>query len=630
MCGIAGVAKKEAGQLSGETVLNSLRHRGPDGTGVYRSEHLILLHTRLAIQDLSAAAAQPMRDATQRYVLCYNGEIYNHDSLRKLLPGVRFQSHSDTETLLQLLIHFGTDIMEKLNGIFAFAFYDSQANTLMLGRDHFGVKPLYYCVSKDELSFSSELKSLRLLNPERRFTLNHNALLQSLQLQYNLPEQTGFNEVRRLEAGTALVFDLNDHYAERQHKKSTSYINGCYEQYSEADWVSRLELQLYQAIERQLLSDKEIAFFLSGGIDSSLLVAMASRITQSPLHTYTIRTAEAFRKEGFSEDYHFAKLVAEAGGHDLCVLNANNRLFETLDETILHLEELQADPAAIFTSHIAAAARSRGHEVMIGGAGADDLFSGYRRHAALHYFQKTDHIPLALVIALKRLSYLLPGVHRRRAEKLLSLAASPAAQRMTASFLWAGPAQVLPLFSTNFRASLTEDCVEKYFSDTLSGLPDDVSRLDQMLHLEQKIFLPHNLNYLDKMGMAHGVEIRVPYLDNELARFAATIPPELKMKGTETKYLLRKIARKYLPDAVIDRPKTGFGAPLREWLQQDPAFRTQLRERIQSLVTHYPEYFDGYAIQQLYEASISKQTDGAYTLFALACIESWLRQFTTN
>lgn len=630
MCGIAGLAGKDAGQFPTDTALNSLRHRGPDGNGIYRSECLTLLHTRLAIQDLSTAAAQPMQDPEGRYVLCYNGEIYNHLSLRALLPQLSFRGHSDTETLLQLLIHFGAEVVEKLNGIFAFAFYDSKANTLLLARDHFGVKPLYYCLSENSLSFASELKTLRLLIPNIQCTLNPDALFQSLQLQYNLPEQTGFKEIHRLKPGTTALFDLNRQQASVQMKPSTPYIKSEYLQYTEEEWIHRLAQELYRAVERQLLSEKEISFFLSGGIDSSLLVAIASDITQSPLHTYTIRTGNAFTKEGFSEDFHFAKAVATAGGHYLHTLEADNRLLETLDETILKLEELQADPAAFFTGHIAAAARRQGHEVMIGGAGADDLFSGYRRHAALHYFKKTDRVPRFVPGMLSKLSTLLPGAGGRRAVKLLSLAARAPEQRRIQSFRWAGPERVLPLFSEGFREQLTEHCVEAYFSQTLSDLPEGVSELDRILHLEQKIFLPHNLNYLDKMGMAQGVEIRVPYIDNELARFAASIPPELKMKGTETKYLLRKVARKYLPDAVIDRPKTGFGAPLREWLQHDPVFRTQLQDRISTLISHYPEYFNGKAIQELFRASIRKQTDGVYTLFALACIESWLRQFTTN
>lgn len=630
MCGIAGLAKKGAGKMHTEEVLARMRHRGPDGTGIYQREDIILLHTRLAIQDLSAAAAQPMLDAHQRYVLCYNGEIYNHLELRNLLPKISFRTHSDTETLLQLLIHQGPGCIDKLNGIFAFAFYDTQSQTLLLARDRFGVKPLYYTCSDTGISFASEIKTLRELNTETTFSLNPDALLQSLLLQHHLPEQTAFKEVHKLAAGTAILYDLQNKKQISPLYTTSSFIDGHYDQHTEADWIIHLEQELYAAVKRQLLSDKEIAFFLSGGIDSSLLVAIAAKIRKSPLHTYTMRTGKAFAREGFTEDWGFASSFAKAAGHHLHVLDAQGNLLDSLDDTICTLEEIQADPAAMFVGHIAAEARNRGHEVLMGGAGADDIFSGYRRHIAMTHLHTIDHIPAWILQLAKWGSRHLPGATSRRIHKFAEWASRSKEDRMTHAFLWTNTEDVLTLFRDDFRECIDFACVQNYFNQSLNSLGPGVAPLDQLLHLEQQSFLAHNLNYLDKMGMAHGVEIRVPYLDHSLARFAASIPPHLKIKGRKTKYLLRKVAEKQLPDSIIRRSKTGFGAPLREWLQHDVQFQQQLAERLSALSSTHPEIFNPKAIERLYAQSRRKEKDGVYTLFALTCIESWLRQFMTN
>lgn len=630
MCGIAGIAGSGVHQVNITSVLKGMRHRGPDGEGSYRDERLVLLHSRLAIQDLSEASAQPMCSPDGRYVLCYNGEVYNHLELRKLIPDVQFRTISDTETLLHLLIRFGTSVPEKLNGIFAFAFYDSGQQTLLLARDHFGVKPLYYTISNAGLCFASEIKTLLQLREQNTFSLNPNALFHCLQLQYNLPEETGFKEIQRLGAGVTHQYQLADQIKLIATVASKPYPSTSLETLPEKEWEKVLDQALMGAVERQLLSEKEVSFFLSGGIDSTLLVAMAAKIKSGPLHTYTIRTGDAFSKEGFAQDFNFAASFAQARGHHLQILDARSDLMDSLDEMIFHLEELQADPAALFVGNIAAHARKQGHEVLIGGTGADDLFSGYRRHQALHYYKITERIPRALIKIAENTARFLPEAAARRSAKFFEMAGLNKTERMLRSFQWINAEAALSLLHPDLRAQLTSNSIQGYFENCLTELATNADDLSKLLHLEQRVFLSHNLNYLDKMGMAHGVEIRVPYLDNALAALVAGIPANLKMNGAHTKYLLRKVAAKYLPQSIINRSKTGFGAPIRHWLHHDPLFREKLNNRLEQLCISHPELFDKKEITKLYQQTLSKQTDGTYTLFALASTESWLRQFTAS
>lgn len=630
MCGIAGIAGAVQISVRPEHILQCMRHRGPDGSGIYQTETLMLFHTRLAIQDLSEDAAQPMISPDGRYALCYNGEIYNHAALRLELPATTFRTTSDTETLLYLLAHEGLDAIEKLNGIFAFAFYDKQEQTLILARDHFGVKPLYYTTENGVLRFASELKTLLELGSKQGYRLNSDALLQCLQLQYNLPGDSGFKQIKRLDAGTAIQFDLKKEITERTRKKSLSYINGDYLELSPADWESKLEATLIEVVERQLLSDKEVAYFLSGGIDSGLIVSLASKIREKSLHTYCIETGSEFSAEGFSSDAKYAKILAAAQGHHLTLIPAASNILDSLDAIMLSLEELQADPAALFVGQIAAHARSQGHQVMMSGTGADDIFSGYRRHQAIYYARIAAKTPAFLLRTFDASRRFLPQSAQRRATKLLSLAARNEEQRIRAAFYWCEKNTALSYFHPDLQQQFCANAIEKYFDERLAEIPETIDSLDKMLHLEQGAFLAHNLNYTDKMGMAHGVEIRVPYLDKDLAKLAAKIPPHLKMKGTSTKYLLRKVAEKHLPQAIINRPKSGFGAPLRSWLRQQPQFRNEMRNRLEALCQTHPELFAKKAIDQLFADTVAQKTDGVYTLYALVCIESWLRQFIAN
>ncbi|MDI9319872.1 MAG: asparagine synthase (glutamine-hydrolyzing) [Phycisphaerales bacterium] len=631
MCGIIGIVSSKAVEHSMQSALNLLHHRGPDGNGIYRDAPIILGQVRLAIQDLSENGHQPMISADANYVIIYNGEIYNHSEIRKqlILKGVQFNSSSDTETLLCGYIHYGEEILQKINGIFAFAIYDKVKRTLFAARDPFGVKPFYYYKDERQFIFGSEIKSLMSLGANR-IQYNIEAQFETLMLQWQMDEHTGFEEIKKLLPGHCLsiyIDDLNSIHIKKWYKAN---FNGIYAQHSEKDWIALLEIELIAAVKRQLLSDKPIAYFLSGGLDSSLLVAIAKSIDPNKVQqTFCIDAGKKFIQEGFSDDLPYAQIVAEHLQVDLEVIEAQSNFLASFDERIFELEEAQADIAPIFVRQIAKAAQSKGFNVLIGGVGGDDVCSGYRRHQAIANEYLIEKTPRLLRTLLKKgADYLPQNNQTRRIKKVAKSIDLNQRARLYQYFFWANKADILDLFNDTAKVALDCNCIEHHFDKYLAEIPNESSALNQMLHLEQNSFLPcHNLNYTDKMGMAASVEIRVPYLDLDFVKFAASIPPELKMKGMTTKYLLKKVAEKYLPNEVIYRPKTGFGAPIRTWMQEENNFQNEVWKRLSNLKIVAKNIYKQAAIEALFQDTIQKKKDGSYTLLALLAIESWMRQF---
>lgn len=631
MCSIAGIIGGSINEITLRKALETMTHRGPDSNGIFSEKNITLLHTRLSIQDLSESANQPFFSADQRYCIIFNGEIYNHLEIRNKLAlnGQKFQSQSDTETLLYGYIYFGKAILDMLNGIFSFAIYDKVKKQFFAARDCFGVKPFYYYSGQDIFSFASEIKTLlQLSNIEK--TINPNALLQTLLLQWQLGEDTGFLKVKKLLPGHYVELNVDDAKNFRTEKWAKEKLTGTYDAGTEEEWISKLDAALNNAVRRQLLSDKPIAYFLSGGLDSSLLLAITHKIApEKTLKAFTIDAGKDFSKEGFSEDLPYAKMVAKHLDIELEIIDASIDFLKDFDAMIYHLDEAQADIAPMFVQQISKVAKREGYDVLIGGVGGDDIFSGYRRHHALAYEKKIKAIPLFLRKALHQFSTFLPENNKtRRLLKLSKSLEQSSLQRMFSYYFWNDKETIQALFTKEYRDKIDTNNIEDFFSTLLSELPEETNALNQILHLEQKSFLPnHNLNYTDKMGMAEGVEIRVPFLDNELVALAAKIPPELKMKGTTTKYLLKKVAEKYLSKEVIYRSKTGFGAPIRSWMQEDKIFQNAVWERLNRPSFIGRNIFDHQAIEQLFQDTIHKKRDNSYTLLSLLAIESWFRQF---
>lgn len=633
MCGILAVIQNPELQTEAlSAALGSMKHRGPDNTGTFSDAEIFLGYHRLAVQDISPRGNQPMQNADGRFVLVYNGEIYNHLALRKDLEkkGAQFHSASDTETLLQGFCMYGEAILPKLNGIFAFAIYDRKEHTLFAARDPIGVKPLYYYRRGNHFACASEIKSFLYL-PDFDDSIDHCALVNYLNFLWSPGERTPFLHVHKLLPGYFLKISTKLPETSWQLRKySGNIFSGAREYYPQNTWIETVDRKISEAVGRQMLSDIPVGFFLSGGIDSSLLVAAARKSDPGRRITcFTIRGTKETEKEGFGDDFQYAGEVAKYLGVDLQAVEGGTDILADFDTMIWHLDEPQADIAPLYVYKISQAAAAGGMHVLIGGVGGDDIFSGYRRHQALQFDKFLQYMPgfalqaLAGMMRTKGMS----NPTLRRLNKLLKRKNSDRLNRLIGYYEWFPVLHHAHIFTPDMQQKIAGFDPDRYFYDLLSDVEDEDSLLNKMLYLELKTFLPdHNLNYTDKMGMAHGVEIRVPYLDLELVQLCARMPPQFKLRGSKTKYALRRIAEQRLPASVVHRKKTGFGPPLRQWLLHE--MNSMAQDRLNMAMDRKDSIFDPSAIRALWDNTQAGRIDGSYTLLSIMAIDSWMRQFT--
>lgn len=624
MCGIVGGLGKNSWPMA--EMIGAIAHRGPDRQSSFTEDSVFLGHARLSILDLSEQGNQPMVSEDGRYVIIFNGEIYNHLELRIELKSQEYHSTSDTETILVAYQQWGLDFLPRLNGIFALAIYDRIDKTVLLARDRFGVKPLYISESESQVVFASEIKAM--LPVIEDCGVDEKAIFNYLTFLWSPGNQTPIQQVNKLLPGHCVKYSLEKGKLKREEKKfyQIPFI-GKYFNSTEKELIDACENKLVQAVERQLLSDVPVGFFLSGGLDSSLLVAIAKRLRPAQqLDCFTIDTGDEISAEGFVPDLNYAKQVAQTLDVRLHIVKADIDIVRDFDGMIWHLDEPQADAAPLNVSNICKVALKNGFKVLIGGTAGDDVFSGYRRHQALLLEKYLQWIPpflgrsfLALPLDQKQPLF-------RRLTKVLKESSLPQRDRLANYFRWLPHEVVNGLFTEQQQLELVGYQPTRYLFDRLKDIPDETSWLNKMLYWEMTSFLPdHNLNYTDKMAMAHGVEVRVPYLDNELVEFACQIPPHLKMKGRETKYILKKVAERYLPKEVIYRPKTGFGAPVRKWITSD--MKQMIAERLSSPRLKEINLFNPEAVQRLISENERGEIDASYSIWCLLAIESWFRQF---
>lgn len=630
MCGIYGIVsnKKQNGLAS----LATMAHRGPDDCGFFETKGLFLGQQRLAIQDLSVNGHQPMFSEDGRYVLIFNGEIYNHWEIRKALQTTHiFNSSSDTETLLYAYIEQKEALFNQLNGIFSFAIFDHLTEELVIVRDPLGVKPLYFYQDGDCFAFASELKAFTKI-PSFAKSLDYEGMLNYLHFLYSPAEKTPLKHVKKLLAGHYIKLNVGDYLDKKTSVQPICYYDipftGVYSTKSEEALIDELDELLFRAVQRQLLSDVPIAFFLSGGLDSSAVVAMAKRaLPNQTLTCFTMDTGST-QPEGFEDDLHYAQRVAQHLGVTLHIVEGQASEMQDFDTMIYHLDEPQADVAPLHLFEISKVAKQQGISVLLGGTGGDDLFSGYRRHQALAYEPYIQATPLWVRQGLQKIGTLLPSQHSffRRLQKVFKKIDRSPLERMQGYYQWLDLAEAKALFTEKIQKELANYHPNEDWIKALAGIEQEANPLNQMLYWELHYFLAdHNLNYTDKMGMAAGVEIRVPFLDKELVAFSTKIPPELKLKGTTTKYLLRKVMERYLPKEVIYRSKTGFGGSIRslDW-------QRFLQKRLSTVSLATIGIFDEKKVQELITKNQQGKIDATYPILALIAILSWYKQFTAS
>lgn len=629
MCGIGGFQGDFAPGLL-DLMNDIMEHRGPDNCGIYHDPEAStgLSHRRLSIIDLSKAGSQPMEDVTKTCLITFNGEIYNYLELRHglVLDGFEFRSKSDTETLLNLYLRDGYDMLRKLNGIFSFAIFDTRDSTLFLVRDGFGVKPLYFSSTPKGFLFASEIKAL-LLEPSVSRDLNHKSLHYHLTYLWSPAPATMLENVHKLEPGSALLVK-NGVVARKWTFYRIPTSKGS-ERISVNQAAYQVRQSLETAVKRQMVADVPVGAFLSGGLDSSAISAFARYYVSGSqrLQCFTIN-APGYCDEGFVDDLPYARKVAKLLGVDLHVIDICSDVVNDLERMIYSLDEPTADLAAINVLYIASLARAQGIKVLLSGAGGDDVFSGYRRHQALCVHKYWDAVPVGIRRLVENVvantSFQSPVI--RRLKKFLGPGFLTGDFRTASHFKWIDSETETGLYSEWIRTSIGNEPFPDPLMLSLSELEPEIPDLHRMLYLDQKHFLiDHNLNYTDKMSMAVGVETRVPFLDPDLVSLAAKLPPSMKQHGLTGKFVLKKALSGLLPPEIINRPKTGFGVPLRRWIKHD------LSELINDCLSYDSikkrGLFDPVGVTNLLELNRSGQVDGSYTILALICIEVWCRIF---
>lgn len=628
MCGIVGYSGRfTRGRL--EEALERISHRGPDDSGVFIEEarSVGLGHTRLSILDLSPFGHQPMLSDDGTVALVFNGEIYNFRELRAELEaaGHRFRGHSDTEVLLRLYLAEGEAMLPRLNGIFAFALWDGRKGALLVARDALGVKPLYYTAGGGKFAFASEIKALATLQPIEG-ELDHDAINRYLTFLWCPGEGTPVKSIRKLGPGEAAWIrdgKIDTHFIWYQlptFRRSQGMV-------APDKVVAGTVRYLRQAVHRQMVADVPVGAFLSGGLDSSSVVAFARELNPD-IHCFTIELAGG-QDAGVTDDLPYAREVAAHLKVPLEVVRVDAaRMAQDLEDMVVMLDEPLADPAPLNVLYISRLAKENGIKVLLSGAGGDDLFTGYRRHRAAQIDRYWSWLPASVRNSLERTTQNLDQQQPllRRLSKMCSGAALEGDARLVNYFRWIRRADLESVYTQAFRAALGEASVEAPMLDFLRGLRPSVTPLERMLTLEQRFFLAdHNLTYTDKMSMAVGVEARVPFLDLDLLDFADRIPMEYKQRGGEGKWVLKKAMEPFLPRQVIYRPKSGFGVPLRRWM------RFELRELLGDLLSEASlrrrGLFDPVAVQRLIAANDKGEKDVSYMLLSLLCIEIWCRKF---
>jgi len=648
MCGISGVVN--CGDRETLTRMTEVQaHRGPDDSGLWEKKfpdgtYVGLGSRRLAILDLSPLGHMPMSNEERTIWITYNGEIYNFPELRREfeLKGHRFISHTDTEVLLHLYEQEGPDCVKRLNGMFAFAICDLRSGTptLFMARDHFGVKPFYYFHEGERFALASEIKAL-LQVPGIEAELDPASLHQYLTFLWVPDPKTMFRRIFKLPAG---------HYAilRNGELKVTQYWDLTFppacQTYtrSEADLTADVRWRFRRSVEAQMVSDVPIGAFLSAGLDSSSIVAMmcgaATRgaTVRQPVRTYTITFPRKYRVgETTLDDPEVATRLARQLGCENQRIVVEPDVMELLPRLVWHMDEPTADPAIIPAYLVCREARKQA-TVLLSGVGGDELFAGYRKHVAHYWAQAYAKTPSVVRGLAEAALAALPSLRGtpvkgwlRLLKKMARSAALPPVERFLANATYLDKAQKSSLYTADFAARVSDsDPAVRHHAAFARVRESDF--LNQMLYLDTKIFMTSlNLTYNDKMSMAASVEVRVPFLDRELAEFVAwNVPPALKLKGflnPTTKHIFRESMRTILPREVLKQRKAGFGAPVDYWLAHD------LKEMVDDLLcaerVRGRGLFRTEAVQRFLDEHRSGRRDWSMQLWQFLTLELWMQIF---
>lgn len=573
MCGIAG--KTDWNNTSSD-ILETVRsmnekiyHRGPDNEGLLKLDGITLGHRRLSIIDLSEKGNQPMSTADGRYVCVYNGEVYNFPEIKNelLKLNINFRSHSDTEVILYAFEKYGTDCFNKFNGMFSIAIWDTMQKELILARDRFGKKPLYYTFSKDNeknVTFASELTSL-LEDRSVKKNISYEALNCYLALGYILSPMTIYEDIFKLEQATYLKISDNGNKIEKKQYWDYSETFRTKNNDSESDTKNKILHLLDESVKRRMISDVPVGAFLSGGVDSSSIVALMKTHHQGELHTFSV----GFDQKSYNE-LPDADRVAEYFGtkHHGLVCKVENGL-DFINEAISAYDEPFADNSLIPMIEVSKLA-SEYVKVVLSGDGADEIFAGYITYKADKYYRYAKPIPRSikkLLMGMSNSGYSKKKISRQYKQKQFLNGTLHSKEK--AHYLWRqffSPEERTEIMGNKYKDLIFDTdpfIIFKKYYDIAEGM----DTLDSNLYVDGMTWLPDDiLVKVDRATMHSSIESRSPFLDPDLVTYASSIPSDLKMKGLKTKYILKKSLKNILPDFVLTKKKSGFNAPVGSWI----------------------------------------------------------------
>jgi asparagine synthase (glutamine-hydrolysing) len=622
MCGIAGMVSAASGeQIDAEVIhrmCQAIVHRGPDDEGLFVKGGTGLGMRRLSIIDL-AGGHQPVFNEDRSVWIVFNGEIYNFPELRRelLARGHNFYTHCDTEVIVHLYEEMGAECVQKLRGMFAFALYDERQRKLLMARDRLGKKPLHYALAGDRLLFGSEIKSILAVAPELA-TVDHQALLQYMYFGYVPDPLTAFTTIQKLPPGHLLEF-VNGKIDIRQYWDLPQY--GTLAVHSEEEILQEMERRLAEAVKIRLISDVPLGALLSGGTDSSTVVALMARASSKPVKTFAI----GFRHEDFNEA-KYARIVAEKFGTEHHELIVEPDVLETVETLTSGLEEPFGDSSMLPTYFVSRMAREH-VTVALSGDGGDEIFAGYDRYG-IHLRRKAfERIPgWARRFYRDQIYPRLPG--DMRGKKFSYNVSLPWKERYVDGISFVPSFERdMPLLSDDFRAVIAENgdpqnVMYQYFDRAPAKDP-----VSQMLYVDTKTYMVADiLTKVDRMSMATSLEVRVPILDHVFVEWATALPVEWKIRHGHLKYILRKLAERVgVPREVLYRPKQGFAMPLVHWI------RHELKDLILTVLldsrTLERGYFEPRGVRQLLDEHFRGRRNHSGRIWRLLMFELWHRNY---
>jgi asparagine synthase (glutamine-hydrolysing) len=611
MCGFLGYFsnKVELSEFQFKHQLKKIDYRGPDYSRVVKCDNVMLGHNRLSILGLNSESNQPMVNKDRGIYLVFNGEIYNYLELKKELIDYSFKTNSDTEIIIAAYCKWGVKFVQKINGMFSIAIYDKRKGIILLVRDHIGKKPLYYSHSNGCFSFGSEVKALTGL-PGVGTKISKLATNQYFSTGYIGGKHSIYEDILQLSAGHYAIFNIQDYSSLNIKRYWHLPVSDNITNVDENELVDELDELLLNSIKLRMRSDVPIGFFLSGGLDSSLMVAMASKISNTPLNTFTIE----FPNTPNDESEYAGNISSYFSTHHT-KHKINEEILPQVPELIQNLDQPFADSSFIPTYYLCKEV-VKDVKVALSGDGGDELFAGYGQYDSFAWEDSIrQRYPDCVRFALGRLSTLLPERHRTRSLKRLAYNNCYDGMTAYSSRFFSFPERAKLLNRGNFALDYPE-------AEFLNNFIPGVDWLQNICQNDFKNYMVDDiLVKVDRMSMLNSLEVRSPLLDKKIAEFAFTkVPSQLKIKGGTKKYLLKKLAARYLPDSFPYERKAGFGVPLSNW------FNTSFTEHLQDLMESTPsEYINKREVDYYIKMHKLGLSNHSKKLFSILVWEEWMQ-----